>query len=61
MQSASLEMVHNWLQRAKNSQSMKDKGMHIGILGRVALIGTYRDIKSYYGSIKVDANTSVSK
>lgn len=35
--------------------------MHIGILGRVALIGTNRDMESYYGSIKVDANTSVSK
>lgn len=38
--SASLEMVHNWLQRAKDySQSMKDRGMYIRIVGKVALIG----------------------
>lgn len=35
--------------------------MHIGILGRVALTGTNRDMKNYYGSTKVEADTSVSK
>ena len=34
--------------------------MHIGILGRAALTGTNRDMKSYYGSTKVEADTSVS-
>lgn len=61
VQSASWEMVYNWLQRAENSQPMKDKGMHIEIVGRAALIGTNRDMKSYYGSTKVKADTSASK